>query len=34
MLGPLLAEVIGLREALLIIVALRIGSGLAMARWG
>jgi MFS family permease len=34
MLGPLLAEVIGLREALFIIAALRIGSGLAMARWG
>ena len=34
MLGPLLAERVGLREALFIIAALRIGSGLAMARWG
>ncbi|MCL4299294.1 MAG: MFS transporter [Anaerolineae bacterium] len=34
MLGPLLADVVGLREALFIIAALRIGSGLAMARWG
>jgi MFS family permease len=34
MLGSLLADVIGLPEALFIIAALRIGSGLAMARWG
>jgi MFS family permease len=34
MLGPLLADVVGLREALLIIFVLRIGSGLAMTRWG
>jgi MFS family permease len=34
MLGPLLAGVVGLREALFIIFFLRIGSGLAMARWG
>jgi predicted MFS family arabinose efflux permease len=34
MLGPLLADVVGLREALFIIAALRVGSGLAMARWG
>jgi MFS family permease len=34
MLGPVLAGVIGLREALLFIALLRIGSGLAMTRWG
>ncbi len=34
MLGPLLADVVGLREALFIIFALRIGSGLALVRWG
>jgi MFS family permease len=34
MLGPLLAGGVGLREALLIIFALRVGSGLALARWG
>lgn len=34
MLGPLLADSVGLREALFIIAALRVGSGLAMARWG
>jgi MFS family permease len=34
MLGPFLAEGVGLREALLIIAALRVGSGMAMARWG
>ena len=34
MLGPLLADVVGLREALFIITVLRVGSGLAMARWG
>lgn len=34
MLGPFLAEGVGLRTALFIIAALRVGSGLAMARWG
>jgi MFS family permease len=34
MLGPLVADLIGLREALFIIAVLRVGSGLAMARWG
>jgi MFS family permease len=34
MLGPILADAVGLREALFIIAALRVGSGLAMARWG
>jgi predicted MFS family arabinose efflux permease len=34
MLGPVMADLMGLREALLIIFALRVGSGLAMARWG
>ncbi len=34
MLGPFLADWVGLRAALFIIAALRIGSGLAMARWG
>lgn len=34
MLGPVLAGVTGLREALIIVVILRIGSGLALARWG
>ncbi len=34
MLGSLLADVVGLREALFIIAVLRVGSGLAMARWG
>jgi MFS family permease len=34
MLGPLLAEFTGLREALLIMFVLRVCSGLAMARWG
>jgi MFS family permease len=34
MLGPLLAESVGLREAMVIACALRIGSGLALARWG
>ncbi|MDX1524119.1 MAG: MFS transporter, partial [Anaerolineae bacterium] len=34
MLGPLLAEITGLREALLIVFVLRLGSGLALARWG
>ena len=32
--GPLLSDVIGLREALVIACILRIGSGLALARWG
>jgi MFS family permease len=34
MLGPLLADVTDLRTALFIIAALRVGSGLVMARWG
>ncbi len=34
MLGPFLAGWTGLREALLIVFALRVGSGLALARWG
>lgn len=34
MLGPALAGLFGLREALLIIAGLRIISGLALARWG
>lgn len=34
MLGPVLANITGLREALLVIVVLRVGSGLALARWG
>ncbi|NJN93010.1 MAG: MFS transporter [Anaerolineales bacterium] len=34
MLGPFLADWVGLRTALFIIAALRVGSGLAMARWG
>ncbi len=34
MLGPLLADVTGLRETLFLIAILRVGSGLAMARWG
>jgi MFS family permease len=34
MLGPLMADVIGLREALFLIALLRIGSGLTLARWG
>jgi Na+/melibiose symporter-like transporter len=34
MLGPLMADIVGLREALFIIFVLRVGSGLAMARWG
>jgi MFS family permease len=34
MLGPYLAEWVGLREALIIIGILRVGSGLALARWG
>ncbi|MBI1879712.1 MAG: MFS transporter [Chloroflexi bacterium] len=34
MFGPFLADLLGLREALFIIAALRIGSGLVMARWG
>jgi len=34
MLGPVLANVFGLREALLLVVILRAASGLALARWG
>ncbi len=34
MLGPLLGDLFGLREALLIVAALRVLSGLAMVRWG
>jgi len=34
MLGPLLADVIGLREILYVVAALRVISGLALARWG
>lgn len=34
MLGPPLAGEIGLREALMVTAALRVGSGLALARWG
>jgi MFS family permease len=34
MFGPLLADLVGLREALIIVCILRVGSGLALARWG
>jgi MFS family permease len=34
MLGPFLADWTGLREALLVVCALRVGSGLALVRWG
>jgi MFS family permease len=34
MLGPFLADVFGLRETLLLVALLRVGSGLALARWG
>jgi MFS family permease len=34
MLGPIIAGAIGLREALFLMFALRLGSGLALARWG
>jgi predicted MFS family arabinose efflux permease len=34
MLGSLLADVTDLRTTLFIIAALRVGSGLVMARWG
>jgi MFS family permease len=34
MLGPLLADVTGLREALFLVAVLRVGSGLALLRWG
>ena len=34
MLGPLMADVVGLREILYVAAALRIISGLALARWG
>ena len=32
--GPFLADVVGLREALIVACILRVGSGLALARWG
>lgn len=32
--GPFLADLVGLREALIITGLLRLGSGLALARWG
>ena len=34
MLGPFLADIVGLREALIVVCILRVGSGLALARWG
>ncbi len=34
MLGPVLAELVGIREALLLIFVLRVCSGLGMGRWG
>jgi hypothetical protein len=34
MLGPWLVDLAGLREALFIVFALRVGSGLVLARWG
>ena len=34
MFGPFMANMIGLREALVIACILRVGSGLALARWG
>lgn len=34
MFGPLLADVMGLREALLIVAGFRVIAGLALARWG
>jgi MFS family permease len=34
MLGPLLADVTGLREAIFIVFLLRVGSGFALGRWG
>ena len=34
MLGPPLAGEIGVREALMVTAALRVGSGLALSRWG
>jgi MFS family permease len=34
MLGPLMADLLGLREALFLMFILRVGSGLALARWG
>jgi MFS family permease len=34
MLGPLMGDLIGLREALFLMFILRVGSGLALARWG
>ncbi len=34
MFGPFLAGLVGLREALIMTCVLRVGSGLALARWG
>jgi predicted MFS family arabinose efflux permease len=34
MLGPLIADLAGLREALFTAFAIRVGSGLVLARWG
>lgn len=34
MIGPLMANLVGLREALFIMFALRVASGLILARWG
>jgi MFS family permease len=34
MLGPMLADIIGLREMLFVVAAFRVISGLALARWG
>jgi predicted MFS family arabinose efflux permease len=34
MLGPLMADAIGIREILYAAAALRIASGFALARWG
>ena len=34
MIGPFLADFVGLREALVIVCILRTGSGFALARWG
>jgi MFS family permease len=34
MLGPIFADIVGLREILFIVAGLRVISGLALARWG
>jgi MFS family permease len=34
MMGPLMADLVGLREALFIMFVLRVASGLVLARWG